>query len=126
MTLYDIKWFKMGLNAIENIEDGEITVANRLKIRRYPVDCQTHSDRGMYTLCSEVLDITQADNYKGTVCIVHGMAQSSDNFFETAFHYALNGFCVYMIDLEGFGLCSGKRVFGLTIEGFHHQVTALI
>ena len=39
MTLYDIKWFPMGLNAIENLEDGEIMVAKRLKIRRYSADC---------------------------------------------------------------------------------------
>ena len=61
----------------------------------------------MYALMTEVVDVTQVDNYKGSVAIVHGMAQSSDNFFETCFHFALNGFRVHMVDCEGFGLTSG-------------------
>ena len=75
---------------------------------------------------TEMVDLTQADNYKASIGIVHGMAQDSNAFFETAFHFALNGFCVHMVDLEGFGYTSGWRVFGLTIEGFHHQVTTLL
>ena len=40
--------------------------------------------------------------------------------------FALNGFFVYLIDLEGFGFTGGARINRLTIEKFHVQVTALL
>ena len=56
----------------------------------------------------------------------HGFAQCSDAFFEMAIHLALNGFIVHLIDFEGYGYSSGKRIAGLTIEQMHRQVTSLL
>ena len=49
-------------------------MAKRLKVRRYYADCKTHPDRGMYAFMTEILDLEQAENYHGTIGIVHGMA----------------------------------------------------
>lgn len=58
--------------------------------------------------------------------MVHGFAQCQDVFFEAAIHFALNGFYVYLVDLEGFGFSAGSRINHLTVEKFHHQVNTLL
>ena len=113
MALYDIDWFKLGLNALENQEESEITVAKRIKIRRYSADCKTHPEKGMNAFMTEFMDLEHAENYKGSIGIIHGMAQCSDSFYEIAFHLALNGFIVHLVDLEGFGFTSGCRIMAL-------------
>jgi pimeloyl-ACP methyl ester carboxylesterase len=52
--------------------------------------------------------------------MVHGFAQCQDVFIEAALHYALNGFVVHLVDLEGFGFSGGCRINRLTVEKFHH------
>ena len=47
-------------------------------------------------------------------------------FFEAGLQFALNGFCVHLVDYEGFGYSGGHRINGLTIEKFHHQIVSLI
>ena len=74
MALYDVDWFKYGLNALENMEEGEIIVAKRIKMRRYYADCKTSSENGLYAFMTEMSDLEQVDNYKGSIAIVHGMA----------------------------------------------------
>jgi alpha-beta hydrolase superfamily lysophospholipase len=44
--------------------------------------------------------------------MVHGFAECSDNFFEMAYQFALNGFDVHLFDIEGFGFSSGTRGHG--------------
>ena len=43
-----------------------------------------------------------------------------------ALQFALNGFIVHLIDFEGYGFSSGKRIAGLSIELMHRQVTSLL
>ena len=40
--------------------------------------------------------------------------------------YALNGFTVYLVDLEGFGYSDGNRINSLSIEKFHNQISTLL
>jgi pimeloyl-ACP methyl ester carboxylesterase len=58
--------------------------------------------------------------------MVHGFAQCQDVFFEAALQFALNGYYVYLVDLEGFGFTGGTRVNRLTIDKFHHQINTLL
>ena len=114
----------MSLNALETFEEGEFTLANKLRFRRYYVTNTTYTD-GMYTYLTEVVDST-AVKYKGSIAMVHGAAQCHDVFFETAIQFALNGFCVHLVDLEGHGFTGGNRINKLSIEKFHHQVVTLL
>ena len=43
-----------------------------------------------------------------------------------AIQLALNGFKVYMVDLEGFGYSDGNRINKLSVEKFHYQVAAVL
>ena len=124
LKLYDIDYFRMHLNALENFEEGEFTLANKLRFRRYYVTNTTYTD-GMYTYLTEVVDST-ALKYKGSIAMVHGAAQCHDVFFETAIQFALNGFCVHLVDLEGHGFSGGNRINKMSIEKFHHQVVTLL
>ncbi len=58
--------------------------------------------------------------------MVHGFAQCSDTFIEMGIQFALNGFQVHLVDLEGSGYTDGNRVNSLQIEKFHHQVSTLL
>ena len=58
--------------------------------------------------------------------MVHGFAQNSDAFFEMALQYALNGYHVFIVDLEGHGFSGGTRIVHLTIDSFHHSVSTLL
>jgi alpha-beta hydrolase superfamily lysophospholipase len=40
--------------------------------------------------------------------------------------YALNGYHVFMVDLEGHGFSGGTRIVHLTIDNFHHSVSTLL
>ena len=52
--------------------------------------------------------------------MIHGFAEYSENFFEIAYQFALNGFDVHMFDLEGFGSSSGLKAHGPFVEDFHY------
>jgi alpha-beta hydrolase superfamily lysophospholipase len=43
-----------------------------------------------------------------------------------ALHLALNGFHVFMVDLEGHGFSGGTRIVQLSVEQFHHSVSVLM
>ena len=73
----------------------------------------------MYAFLTEISDVTILDKH-ASLAMVHGFAQCQDVFFEAALQFALNGFYVYLVDLEGSGFSAGSRVNRLTIEGFHH------
>ena len=64
--------------------------------------------------------------YRGSIGIYHGFGQCSDGFFETAIHFALNGFIVHLIDFEGFGFSCGTRISALRVNNMHRQVTSLL
>ena len=72
LTLYDIDYIRMNLNVLETFDEGEFTLANRLRFRRYYVNNTTCSD-GMYTYCTEIVDITSV-KYKGSIGMAHGAA----------------------------------------------------
>ena len=72
LTLYDIDYIHMHLNALESFDEGEFTLANRLRFRRYYVTNSTCCD-GMYTYCTEIVDMT-ALKYKGSIGMAHGAA----------------------------------------------------
>ena len=84
-------------------------------------------DQPLHLFLTEIVDLTIPKEYlKGSLCIVHGFAQCSDAFFEIALHFALNGFRVHLVDLEGHGFSGGTRIVRLTIDQFHHSVTTLL
>ena len=58
MAVYDIDYMKMGLNALETFDEGEITLAGKLKINRYYKRCQTHKDDNMYCYLTDIVDTT--------------------------------------------------------------------
>ena len=64
--------------------------------------------------------------HRGQIGIFHGFGQCSDSFFETALHYALNGFIVHLVDFEGFGFSGGKRISALRVNNMHNQITTLL
>lgn len=74
---------------------------------------------------TKIQDVT-IEEKRGSIVLIHGFAQCSDVWFETAFQLALNGYIVHMIDLEGNGYCAGNRVSGLAVERFHHQVSTIL
>ena len=82
LKLYDIDYFRMHLNALETFEEGEFTLAGKLRFRRYYATNTTYTD-GMYTYLTEIVDSTVL-KYKGSIAMVHGAAQCQDVFFEAA------------------------------------------
>jgi pimeloyl-ACP methyl ester carboxylesterase len=58
--------------------------------------------------------------------LLHGFAECSDGFLESAINYALNGLSVHLIDQEGFGFSAGSRIDGLRIDKMHFGLTALM
>ena len=83
----------------------------------------------MFSYYTEVCDSRIAENggaFRGQIGVFHGYGQSHDTFLEMAMHYALNGFIVHLIDLEGFGYSGGGRVSRITIESMHLQITSLL
>ena len=125
LCMYQLNYFEHKLQVLESFEEGEFLLAERVKFRRYYTQCSTAADPELYAFCTEVQDVSVQTKH-ASIAMVHGFAQCSDVFFEAAIHFALNGFFVYLIDLEGFGFTGGTRINRLTIEKFHIQVTALL
>ena len=75
----------------------------------------------MFTHLTEIFDETlqESGGYQGQIGLFHGFAQCQDVWFETALHFAMNGFRVLLIDFEGFGFSGGSRIAGLTIPKMH-------
>ena len=109
----------MRLNVLETAPLHQDTVlANRITIRRDYVQCLVDKEKFTQYTCIFDKNIDEGA-YRGQIGIFHGFAQCQDAFFETAFQFALNGFIVHLVDFEGFGFSSGKRIAGLTIELMH-------
>jgi alpha-beta hydrolase superfamily lysophospholipase len=58
--------------------------------------------------------------------MVHGFGEYSENYFELAYQFGLNGFDVHLFDIEGFGYSSGSRFRGPNIQSLHFQMTMLM
>lgn len=125
LNLYDVKYYEQRLHLLETLDEGEITLANRIQILRKYVAPKTQTDSTLYDFMTRVQDITVAEK-RGSIVLIHGFAQCSDVWFEMALTMALNGYVVFMVDLEGNGYCAGNRVSGLAIERFHHQVSTIL
>ena len=109
----------MKLHVLETFDEGEFTLANRIHVKRYYTAPKTQSDSTLYDHCTKIHDIT-IETKRGSIALVHGLAQCSDVFMEMALTLALNGYFVHMVDLEGAGYTAGSRVNGLSVEKFHH------
>lgn len=59
------------------------------------------------------------------LCIIHGFAHYSAEFYELASFLAKNGINCHLIDLRGHGY-SGNHRFDFAIEEFHSDVITLI
>jgi alpha-beta hydrolase superfamily lysophospholipase len=125
MKLFEVDYYGQKLNVLELFEEGEFILADKIKIRRYYSNCPTSPDPDMYCFLTEISDVTIQQKH-ASLAMVHGFAQCQDVFIEAALHFALNGFYVYLVDLEGFGFSGGCRVNKLTIDKFHHQVNSLL
>lgn len=86
---------------------------------------KTVTDSTLYNHYTRIQDATFAEK-RASVCIVHGFAQCSDTFFETALQLALNGYVVHLVDLDGSGYSAGSRICGLSIKSFIHNVATLL
>lgn len=125
MRVFEIDYFAQKLNVLELFEEGEFLFADRIKVRRYYAPCTTSSDSEMYCYLTELSDVTVSQKH-ASLAMIHGFAQCSDTFVEAALHFALNGYYVHLVDLEGFGFSGGCRINRLTIEKFHHQVNTVL
>ena len=123
VKLYDIDYYKERLNVLDTFDEGEFEFADVIDVKRYYASCKTHPDPTMFAFVTKISHKTER---RGAIAMIHGFAQTSDVFIEGALQYALNGFEVYTIDLEGFGYTGGNRINLLNIEKFHHQVTTLL
>lgn len=124
LNVYDLKYNENRLFLLENIDEGEVTFAGKIKIlRKYCVP--KTADPSMYDYYTRVEDTSIAEK-RGTLLCMHGFAQCSDVFMELAINMAMNGYVVFAIDLEGYGYSAGARVSGLAIEKFHHQCSTLL
>lgn len=119
LNLYDVKYFELKLQALETLDEGEITLANRIHILRKYVAPKTQTDSSLYEHTTKIHDIT-IEQKRGSIALIHGMNQSCDVFMEMALTLAMNGYFVHMIDLEGAGYSAGSRIGNLTVEKFHH------
>ncbi len=119
LNLFDINYLQLKLNVLESFDEGEFVLANRIHIKRSYVSAKTQADPAMYDYVTRVHDVT-IEKKRASIAFVHGFAQCSDVFMEMALTFALNGFSVHMIDLEGSGYSAGNRVNNLSIEKFHH------
>jgi alpha-beta hydrolase superfamily lysophospholipase len=55
-----------------------------------------------------------------SIALAHGFAESaSSSFLEMAFHHALNGFEVVMVDMKGHGYTSGTRCCAWNVYDWH-------
>ena len=122
---YDIKYSDLRLQLLEALDEGEITLAGRIHILRKYVAPKTVADSTLYNHYSRIQDVTIAEK-RANVCIVHGFAQCSDTFFETALQLALNGYVVHLVDLDGAGYSAGPRISGHTIANYMHNVATLL
>ena len=118
LGVYDLKYTENRLNALELVDEGEITFNGKVKILRKYVNGKTQ-DSTTYDHYTR-FDDTSITEKKGVIGIAHGFAQCSDTFVETGIQLAMNGYIVFAIDLEGYGFTSGARVCGLKVEKFHH------
>lgn len=119
LNLYDIKYYEQRFDKLELLDEGEVTIADRISILRKYVAPKTQTDTTLYDYMTKVHDIT-VQQKRGSIVLVHGFAQCSDVWFEMAMQMALNGYVVHCIDLEGFGYCAGSRITNLSIEKMHH------
>ena len=112
--MFDLKYYEDELNYYEHFYMGDLQIAN-LKMSKKFVKCQDRLSTlkvknpcESFTYMTRVVD-TEKDPI-ATIAMVHGFCESSNStFLEAAFHHALNGFEVVMVDMKGFGYASGAR-----------------
>ncbi len=101
---------------MELIGEGEHSIGTSgLKIKRYYCDKN-------YVYLTRL----QSESKKAAICILHGLGQSSDVFIELAISFALNGFVVYLADLEGHGFSAGNRLDSQSVESNFNTVTTVL
>ena len=111
----NIDWFGQRLNVLEDFEDGEFVLAQRIKFVRKIVNDKKNPK--MYTVYTRIFDqnLQATDSFKGQIICIHGFSQNSDAYFEIGLQFALNGFIVHLVDLEGFGESGGSRIQGVIV-----------
>jgi pimeloyl-ACP methyl ester carboxylesterase len=113
LHVYDINYYQRGLDVIEYLNEGEIMVGN-IKLKRDYVTKDHGKDTYLYHTHLRIADIEEHD-LKATLLLIHGFGENSDQFLESALHYAINGLDVHLIDLTGYGYSSGIRLAGNTV-----------
>jgi hypothetical protein len=68
-----MQWFKQRLNAIESFDEGEFTLAGRIKVTRKHTLSITSPDPSFHDYVTKIEDVT-ITNKRGSVCVVHGFA----------------------------------------------------
>ena len=124
-AVYELKYYELGLNIIEEIHEGEYNVGRLLVKRQYVFSSGVCNN--MFTYYTNIRDSTvDPSQLRASVCIVHGYGENSDIFLESALQYALNGFDVHLVDLRGFGMTGGTRMAGNKLSDLHYDVIALL
>ena len=120
--IFDLKYYEDELDLFEKFYQGEIDIGN-LKMTRSFIKSQDRLNKNKgtpesFTYMTRVIDTTREP--VATIALVHGFAENiSSSFLEMAFHHALNGFEVVMVDLKGFGHSSGSRCCSWTVYDWH-------
>jgi alpha-beta hydrolase superfamily lysophospholipase len=121
--LYDIDYYERKLDVIELLNDGEYTLGD-IKVKRQYVTKDHEKETFLFHTNVKSQGYTDSE-MKATLIIIHGFAESSDLFLESALHYAANGIDVHMIDLTGYGFSSGTRMAANSIEIFQEDLAFL-
>lgn len=119
--MYSIDYYS-GFHILETLDDGEETIADRIKIHRFYV--QSKHESNYHDYLTTIVDVTTQP--RASICLVHDMGRCSDVFIELGLHLALNGFLVMACDLEGSGYSNGPRMCNLTIDKFQRQLATML
>lgn len=117
----DFKDLRKFMNKDKNLI-GVIDKMGAKFTRKYIPNILNQNVRLYYT---NIKPSNEKTNIIASLCIVHGFGHYSQEFYEIAHFFALNGINCHLIDLRGHGLSGGCRM-DWTIEDLHTDVITLI
>lgn len=82
LAVYDLKYYEIGLNLIEQIHEGEYDIGRLRLKRQYVISAGLCNN--MFTYHTSIRDSSLSDEeLKATFCLVHGYGENSDIFLES-------------------------------------------
>jgi len=118
----NMREFRKVLNEDQNVL-GKIEKFGLRFSRKYVKNILDNNIRLYYTNIKPI--DAEATHIIANLCIVHGFAHYSQEFYEMAYFLAKNGINCHLIDLRGHGYSGGRR-FDWTIEDLQTDILTLI